>query len=388
MEATTQHISSIKEDKDPNIHCAVESQWMLTILEDLGAKLNLTSILFADIMKDPIITTLDADMVIALKEHFNIEKQYEAALEIIKNGEGNDNSADQLKNISDVFNDSTRIVVRLLKMNPSLMRRLRETCPRRPRASHEFISTFQSLRRLMQSKLRMTADEERTSKEQLEQLQLQEKQDHARFIQLHDKLAVDSAAHADILLQKDTKIQELTSQIDELKSSTKLRRANRDKKEKDEIEASTKAFDSMERQLKAEIAKLELDLETKTADAFASEIQKTRQKRLRKVEIENKIAVYDKEMETCHKDQSRISLEFAKESRELKKLMLYFDKRDEETQRQDAEIKHVLAARAADLQILRREHENALLTQEVFAGFVKMKAKSDEAAAKPPPKKK
>jgi hypothetical protein len=84
------------------------------------------------------------------------------------------------------------------------------TCKRLNYSSLRFLlsslQAFQNYKKLMQVKLRMTAEEERAEKEHLEQLQQQEKQDHARFVALHDKLALDRSEHREILLQKDIKV--------------------------------------------------------------------------------------------------------------------------------------------------------------------------------------
>jgi DNA repair exonuclease SbcCD ATPase subunit len=353
---------------------------MLTILEDLAQKLPLTTMLNPDIMKDPITSTLDADMVIALKEHFQIEKQYEAALDIIRNGEGNDNSLEQLRNLSDLLTDSTRIVTRLLKMNPALRNRLSQVCPVRSAPTVNFCASFNSLKRLLQTSLRMTADEERAMKEQLASLQAQEKQDHAKFVQMHDKLVLDKNEHREILAQKDSKINELQSQIANLKNDTKTKRMNREKREKEEIETSTRNFEALEKQLKADLTKLETGLEQSTADYWGLEIQKQRQKALRKMEIELKINEYDKEMEEVHKKQLALHLTFAQESRELKKLNLYFDSRDQETERISEEVKRIQVNRDRVNNIQKRTFEDENLLQVVFAEFSKLRAKADDVA--------
>lgn len=370
-----------KDDKDPNVRCATEAQWMLTVLDDLNLKLNLTTFLTPDVLKDQIVTTLDADMVVRLREHFHFEKHFEVDLELVKSGDGNENSAEQLNSNSEVLKDSTRMITRLLKMSPALMRRLRElTQPKRSEAAHYFLMAFQNYKKLMQVKLRMTADEERAVKDHLDQLQQQEKHDHARFVALHDKLALDRSEHREILLQKDIKIQELQSQISQLKSETKLTRAMREKREKDEMENSTRTFERDEKKLKADITKLEQQLESNLGVQFDEEMKQQRLKAARKKDIDFKIAQYDADMDEKHKKQLEQSLDFAKESRELKKLMVYFDMRDEETMRQEMELKKIIESRTRELRVEKRNTEDQMLIQEIYAGFVKMKAKADTAA--------
>jgi hypothetical protein len=80
-----------------------------------------------------------------LREHFHFEKHFEVDLELVKNGEGNENSAEQLHSNSEVLKDSTRMITRLLKMSPALMRRLRELAqPKRSEAAHYFLMVLQS----------------------------------------------------------------------------------------------------------------------------------------------------------------------------------------------------------------------------------------------------
>lgn len=108
---------------------AVEAQWILTVLDDASNKLSLCSYLTPDILKDRIMDAMDQEMVVALREHFQVEKQYmELLADRRKKVEEGENEADEqtqamLNELDLCLSDSTRTVARLLKMNPLLVRR-------------------------------------------------------------------------------------------------------------------------------------------------------------------------------------------------------------------------------------------------------------------------
>ena len=60
---------------------AVEAQWVLSVMDEAANKLSLTSYLTPDILKDKVIDSVDQEMVVALKEHFEVERQYMEVLQ-------------------------------------------------------------------------------------------------------------------------------------------------------------------------------------------------------------------------------------------------------------------------------------------------------------------
>lgn len=56
--------------------------------------------------------------------------------------------------------DSTRTLTRLMKGNPMVVRKMKQLYVRRAPAQLEFINAFSSLKELVHSKLKVTADEE------------------------------------------------------------------------------------------------------------------------------------------------------------------------------------------------------------------------------------
>lgn len=156
-----------------------EAQWMLAVLDDITAKLSIVSHLTPDIMKDKVIDALDPDVVIALRVHFQIEKQFENLL-AQKANQGtttnvNDSLADeeipgaldaQIAEVSVCILDSIRTVAGILAETPLLVRRMRELRPDNG-SRGTFLHALGRLRSVTASTLRLTADEQNSINAQL-----------------------------------------------------------------------------------------------------------------------------------------------------------------------------------------------------------------------------
>jgi hypothetical protein len=158
-----------------------EAQWMLSVLDDISAKLALVSHLTPEIMKDKLIDALDPDVVIALRVHFQIEKQFENLLQQ-KASQGSALNASeslaeeespasldaQLAEVAVCALDSVRTVADILADNALLVRRMRELRTDAGQSSRAaFLHVMGRLRAVTAGQLRLTADEQHSLQTQL-----------------------------------------------------------------------------------------------------------------------------------------------------------------------------------------------------------------------------
>lgn len=228
-----------------------EAQWILSVLDDISHKLTLASLLTPEILKDKVCDSLDAELLLTLKEHFQVENQYHEFLDsdLWKQNAHEPKNQELFRELDLCLADSTRTVTRLLKQHPALVRRLRELGLKRSSATLDFLNTFSRLRGLVHAKLRMTAEEERNMREQLAELKVLEEEDTHRFVELTERLAVERNEHEHALAEKERKITRLSAQIAQLTQRTQQERQMFEEKMREDNEAAEKAFKAAEKDL-------------------------------------------------------------------------------------------------------------------------------------------
>ena len=292
------------------------------------------------------------------------------------------NLEDQLSELQLCISDSTRTVARLLRQNPLLVRRLRDLAHQRATHSLMFSHVFARLRTLARSRLGETADEEKQVKAQLAALQLQEDEERQRFSSLSDLLEKNRAVYTHSLATKDNTIADLRSEIANITSHAVAERASLAHNLKDSASAAKEEYDAAEFSLRAESLALAQRLESEGGDHFRTEIQKQRQKDLRSADVTSKIEAYDAAMTDKHTRLVELMQVYEKESRELKRLNLFFQQRDEETARVDRELELVAEARDREVKVERLRNENSLFVHDLLGSYQGRKAKEEALAAR------
>jgi hypothetical protein len=178
------------EEKDPNLlYGPVEAQWVLAVLDETLTKLTTCSYLTPAILRDKMVDALDNDLIVAFNEHFGIEKEYTALCKTLEEAdrleaEGGpvdprkEENIKLMQELDIILADSIRSVCRLLtgyQHNLIVVRRLRELCTKRSPSVLEYLNTFSRLRKLVHAKLKMTAEEERATQDELAELEAMQK---------------------------------------------------------------------------------------------------------------------------------------------------------------------------------------------------------------------
>ncbi len=391
------------KDKDWNLwHGAPEAQWILSVMDDIHHKLQLASLLHPDLLKERSLESMDAELLLTLKEHFQVEAQYHEFLdsELWRAAAHEPKNQELFRELDLCLADSTRTVTRLLKQHPLLVRRLRELGVKRAPATLDFLNNFARLRGLMHAQLRMTAEEERHMREQLAELKVLEEEDTARFVELTERLAVERAEHEQALAAKERKIQRLHGQISQLQSSTARDRALFDDKMREENDAAEKAFRAAEKELTKQLEQLTAQLEADGSENFRTELLYHRKKNLRAADVTQLIEKYDVDMSLKHESVVDMDACYARERKELEALSGYFAVRDAEERKIAEEHQRIRDERTRELHVERRNQQAALLVQSLYKPYMqkygpkepkkkKQKAKKDPFAGlrgRPKPK--
>lgn len=377
MQETQKMIGGL--DKDLNlIFSAAEAQWILTVLDDASNKLSLSSYLTQDILKDRIMDAIDHETVVAMKEHFDVEKQYFDMLQqhkqrIEANGGADvpmdEETFEQFNSLELCLSDSTRTVVRLLKMNPVLARKLRDVCLKRDAAALEFINIFARLRKLIHEKLKMTAEEERDMKEQLASLKAEQAEDTSRFNELTEGLALLRSEHKQTLESKDRKIMRLRKQIENLKIKTQQETEAFEKKMEEEAQLALQMHEASKEELVKKLEEMKDKLKKDGDRNYAKEMKEHRKKFHSAEAVEKLIEKYDNQMKSKHFKLTQLKDMYKEESEELKVLTEYFTDVDAENKRQEEELAALTKRRDEELKVLRTQHQAAVLFQKMFRGF-------------------
>jgi len=379
------HYAAADQEKDPNLlYGPIEAQWVLNVLDDTLNKLNVCSYLTPLILRDKMIEAVDQELQVALKEHFQIEREYiqlaetlEAAARAEAEGQGPDQRTEENREImaelDKCFSDSTRTVCRLLtaeQHNILVSRRLKELTTRRSPSVLEYIHTCQNLRLLVHAKLKMTAEEENQIREQTSELALKEKDDHARYEELLKKLKTEQREHKESTSLKQQKINRLESKIaqekDDHKDALWTIKSETEHKEQEAKAAFEAEKAKLLQKLKDIEAKLEKDSDLHTADETAL----YRRVRYKAEAVEGLIQRYDQDMQSMHHQLEDLKALFAAEQKELARLELHFNRLDEENARIVLEMKEIRDKRDRDLLDERKRNHAAVLVQQLFAQHV------------------
>lgn len=363
-----------KAEKDVNLmFSAVEAQWILTVLDDTLNKLSLVSYLSLDVLADPILDHIDPDVVATIKEHFGFETQYNDMLterakrQALAPEYEPEAQAKAMMNEMDLcLSDSTRTVARLLKADPILARRLRELCPKRKPASLAFINTVARLRKLLHNKLRLSAEEEQTLKEQLEKVQEEEADDRKRVQELTEGLATEKNDHRQQLAAKDRKLSRLLKQIEQLTQRTEQERQAFEETMRSEAELAAKVFGSTQEDLLKNLEASEAKLETDGSNHWSLELSHHRKKNHRAVDVEKLISKYDADMMEKHEHLVKLTGIYEDEKEEMRVLQEYFEAVDTELRRQEEEMRVLTEARDRELVLLRRKDHAVIIMQRHF----------------------
>ena len=273
-------------------------------------------------------------------------------------------------------------------MNPLLVRRLREVCSKRKASSLEFINTFARLRKLIHNKLRMSAEEERAMKEQLEKLQEEEEEDTKRMLELTEGLAVERSEHKQVLAAKDRKIMRLRKQIEQITLKTSQeRKAFQEKMDREREEGDTE-HKSTKTALGNKLASASKKLETDGQGHWLEELSFHRKKYNASKAVEELIKSYDTDMIEKHTTKKDLEKLYKEEKEEMATLTEYFEKVDMEIKRQEEEIAILTVTRDKELVKERKRHEAAILFQKLFRGFTIRNASSKKPKAEKGDKKK
>jgi len=372
-------LSSKEKEKDWHLwNGAPEAQWILSVLDDISHKLQLASLLHPDLLKQDGRggglelgggnSAMDAELLLTLKEHFQVESQYHEFLDsdLWKMGSAEPKNRELFRELDLCLADSTRTVTRLLKQQPLLVRRLRELGVKRSPATLDFLNTFARLRQLLHAQLQMTAEEERHMREQLAELRVLEEEDTARFVELTERLAVERSEHEQALASKERKIERLQAQIAQLQSRTAAERQMFEEKMREENDAAEKAFKATEKDLLKQLDSLSGQLETDGSEHFRTELLYHRKKNLRAADVTALIEKYDTDMTLKHESVVDMDAVHAKEKAELEALAGYFAVRDEEDRRLAEEHARIRAERDRELHIARKEQQASLMVQSLY----------------------
>jgi hypothetical protein len=380
-------------EKDPKLfNGQPEAQYVLQVLDACAQKLHVISVLTPALLKDKIIDAVDHELIVALKEHFQIGKENMHMLEHWKRtqrAEGYDPLSDEMKEEAKIVEeldlcllDSTRTVARLLQQNSIVVRRLREIKGKRPTSSLDFMNTFARLRKLMHHKLKMTAEEERAMTDQLRDLRVREKEDTRKFLELTERLKEERNEHTQTISTKDHKIHRLHRQIEDLVKRTKRNRQAFDQKMKLEETMARDEYKNTEATLQKQTASVEKkldDIMTENSTTFAL---LHRQLFHKSEHVHDKIKVYDTDMKEKHDQLTELQRVYDDEASELAKLREYFAVVDAENQRLYDETMEIRARRDRELVLERQQHYSACMIQKLFKAFFVRETKRKKREAK------
>lgn len=234
----------------------------------------------------------------------------------------------------------------------------------------------------MHGKLRETAEEERSIREQLNELKQQEEEDNIRYNELQERLQIEQQEHKNALQSKDMKIIRLKQQIEQLVSRTATERLAFETKMREEAEMAEKLFKNTEKELLKQLETAQTSLEIDGAENFHTEMSYHRRKNLRAQEVTQLIERYDNDMTFKHDSYVDLSQVYDRERTELQHLSGYFTRVD--AFHTDIAQQHQLINERRNEELIqhRAKQEAALMIQTLYQPYY------NKYGPKPPKQKK
>lgn len=396
MASTIKSTRPSGEQEKHMIRMPSEAQWMLSVLDDISAKLALVSHLTPEIMKDKLIDALDPDVVIALRVHFQIEKQFENLLQQ-KASQGSALNASeslaeeespasldaQLAEVAVCALDSVRTVADILADNALLVRRMRELRTDAGQSSRAaFLHVMGRLRAVTAGQLRLTADEQHSLQTQLAGFAQREAEDQKRFCALSDQLASHRARHAQVLQGQHARIAQLRQEVDAVRAHSASASEQLSSALTSGTEAIASAGAAEEQRLARELQALQAKLETGAGDHYRTQAQRLRQRDLRLGEVASTIAGYDEQMRRQQNQLRKLALATDRDARTSTTLQKWLDSAAEHSEATAAAHSTLCMNRELEAVEERRRHDNRAVAQELHAGFLARKAQEEKLLAK------
>jgi hypothetical protein len=342
------------------------SGYLLSILHstlsDLWSALSLTGAAL-----DDAELSCSPQLVIALKDHFQLESQYALLCNAMRQLSAEDEAfSAQQQLVQDQYlclMDSTRSLLRLLPSPPAAA----ASAPQSP-----FYVLFSHLVALITTRLHLSAKEASKQQQLLSTLTSQQTADAASIASLTHQLAAARQHQSLALSQQEALLRKYQSQLSSLLDGAEEEALTFNRRMKEEEEESERLFDSRQAELETELQRLrDVELQEGQREEWRLEAGMRRKLSVKEEEVQAVIAKYDADMSYQHELYHELSTVFQREREEATRLRLYFDRVKERKDRSREEME-ALRLRRDDELLRAREREEALrLLAALYDGWMR-----------------
>jgi len=245
-----------------------------------------------------------------------------------------------------------------------------------------FSSVFARLRPLIYETMKLSADEEAHIKRQLDALHRQSIIDQQEI----ERLTAEGAEARSLLerssLEYGERLARLSAQLNEVHSQARSDRQALEARAENDRRAAELEFLRKEAELRESIARLDAALKADLEKHDGDESRANRNRDNIDQQITDVIASYDDVMMEKHKRLHRLLLTYEKESREYKKLSMYFRQKDAEDARLALEDQARLISRDKQTKVERAHNEASIFMDTMLTGFDERAERAAKLAAK------
>ena len=285
----------------------VEAQRIMAILEETHSKLELLSRVPPLQLPDEgdLRLVLGPEVLQVLQEQAMLEQQYEMVsapqYEQRQDGDGGAAALPDFETLDDELRHSTRVVCRMVREAPAIVERLHEfggaDAAAVSEAMEKFLATFAELKSQTFAKLSTSVEEEKSKEDWFLEISAREEKAAQQQRQLQKEIKVEKQERERQVSAREETIRKLREELDAIQTGTRDEiKALEDETKKTEGDDKAR-FTTQEDALQEELAKLRTELAEKRQSHKESEEGLRRKKMKNEAEVQNWIAMYDRDME-------------------------------------------------------------------------------------------
>lgn len=313
----------------------VEAQRIMAILEETYAKLELLSKVPPLQLPDPesLHHALGPDVLQLLQEQMMLEQQYELVSAPQSDlRDQHDAELPDFETLDDELRHSTRVVCRMLREAPGIVKRLHEVaqlvgadddCSE---PMNRFLHTFAELKSQTFLRLSTSVEEEKSKEDWFLEISAREERASQTLRQLQKEIRAEKAERERQVSARNEQIQKLRDELEEIKTTTVNEVKALEADTKAQEEADKAASVTRDTALREEMERLQLQIKQQKAEHKEKEETLRKKKTKNESEVENWIGKYDVDMEDKEKEITGLRAVYEEDRKEMMRLEDYFTK--------------------------------------------------------------
>lgn len=304
---------------------SIEARRILAVLDDCKTRIEYSLLLpsLNDYLEGR--ENLDEEIQIAFTEFLN--RQHDVSSSITADGEAKQDRQADIKEVIDLYKDSARDMVRIMKKHQDFFAPLIQQSGSTGGSSTKIITMMKELNDMMNLEFSTPVESDQKQKRMMQEIQQRKKDSRNSIEQLHQKLS-------NLNQEKDRVIRQKEDTLDEIKQELQKARANEAAMQQEDVLPDE--IQSQEEALKQQLNEAKNELASTQKSNSDDEQRQRKQLRREEEALQTLIQQYDSVMTDLTQKISVNSVEAEKRETDLSELQTVYD----DIERQRAPLKH------------------------------------------------